>query len=96
MPPEIALILPSAVRERRLSARLLPVTVSGRIARPRAPDHAREWASRATGVLREQGGAGLVAWLRGQRLPAGEAEDEAPLVVIGYFLGAAHRAGYSA
>jgi hypothetical protein len=61
---------------------------------PRDQPAAQAWVDRAKGVLYEQGGSALVAWVRGQELPGGADATEARRLLLGYFEGAAHRTEY--
>jgi hypothetical protein len=63
---------------------------------PRDPPAAAAWADRAKGVLRDRGGAGLLAWLGEQVLPGGAEAAEGLRLLVGYFAGAAHRTDYPA
>lgn len=61
---------------------------------PRDPAAAAGWADQAKGVLYDRGGAGLLAWVRGQELPGGAEAEEAKRLLVGYFEGAAGRTDY--
>ena len=61
---------------------------------PRDPAAAGSWAQRAKGVLYEQGGAALLAHLRGQAAPADAAAADERRKLVNYFADNEHRTDY--
>jgi hypothetical protein len=61
---------------------------------PRAAEAQAAWAQQAKGILYEQGGTALVAWLRTLPVPDEAEVAEGLRLVIGYFVDNAHRTNY--
>jgi hypothetical protein len=65
-----------------------------RCLRPRCPEAQAAWAEQAKGILYEQGGAALLAWLRTRPVPEDEVAADELRKLVNYFADNEHRTDY--